>query len=251
MLSRCRHPNLVTLIGWAKYGSRRFIVYEFLPGGDVCQTLLDVKIESNSDRVFAWRQRLFVALETTQAVAYLHGCRPKVFHRDIKSANILLNQHGTAKLADFGLACVADSNNHDSHYVKKAEGNSSACTSIAMQFPKCLILSIDIHFNRQLIIYQFSHLGTPGYADPKYVETLEVNEPREVYSLGMLYLELLTSQPPAAYVTLSGGSRELKYLVEEVDVSDIDTILPVVDKSLEFPTGVARAWGSLALRFVS
>lgn len=187
-----------------------------MPGGDLCQKLSKTR--------FGWRERLFVALETTQAVAYLHGCRPKVFHRDITAANILLNQYGTAKLADFGLACVADNMSQDSRNVKRAEGT---CTwSSSNNFIS----------------------GTPGYADPQYVKTLQINEPREVYSLGMLYLELLTSQPPAAYVTNTDGERELRYLLDELDIMNIESIFAAIDPLLDIPTPVARSWGSLALR---
>lgn len=208
VLSRCRHPNLVTLLGWAEHDAHRFIVYEFLPGGDLCGRL--ERVSSSSDNLFRnWTERLRIALETCQGVSYLHSCRPKVFHRDIKAANVLLTEHGTAKLADFGLACVA--RDTDSSCVVRPE-------------------------------------GTPGYADPTYIRTLEINESREVYSLGMLMLELLTARPPAVYVKNHRGDEVLKYFLDEIVPGFVDSVLPLLDTSLDIPKHIAERWIALSFR---
>lgn len=67
--------------------------------------------------------------------------------------------------------------------------------------------------------------------------------------MSLVDLELLTSVPPASYVTNEDGNHELKYLIEEIiDISDIESVLTLLDVSLEIPSLVSRAWVSLSLR---
>eukprot|EP00916_Digyalum_oweni_P015030 GHVL01024535.1.p1 GENE.GHVL01024535.1~~GHVL01024535.1.p1 ORF type:complete len:844 (-),score=224.60 GHVL01024535.1:38-2569(-) len=139
VLSKFRHPNLVTLMGYAKNENERFLVYELLSGGDVSSRL------TKKGHDFTWDKRLYVALDAVTGLSHLHNCHPKVFHRDIKSANILMDRNGTAKMADFGLASVSAKHENGEMTVEKAE-------------------------------------GTPGYADPNYIKTLIVSEKTEVYS---------------------------------------------------------------------
>ncbi|CAE7280020.1 CCR2, partial [Symbiodinium pilosum] len=100
MLSKFRHPNLVTLLGWGSHGSSRYLVYELLSGGDLFRRLH--KSRSQTPTPFPWHERLSVCLDAATGLSHMHNSTPKAFHRDIKSANILLDRHGTAKMADFG-----------------------------------------------------------------------------------------------------------------------------------------------------
>mmetsp|Transcript_16822 Transcript_16822/g.39027 ORF Transcript_16822/g.39027 Transcript_16822/m.39027 type:complete len:873 (+) Transcript_16822:113-2731(+) len=104
VLSKFRHPNLVVLMGWGREGARRFLIYEFLPGGDAFQRLQRCKEQRAP---FTWQERLSVARDAASGLAHLHNVSPKAFHRDIKCANILLGD-SCAKMADFGLSCTAD-----------------------------------------------------------------------------------------------------------------------------------------------
>eukprot|EP01053_Blabericola_migrator_P002689 Blabericola_migrator_1__2688@NODE_1762_length_3826_cov_71_386273_g738_i1_p1_GENE_NODE_1762_length_3826_cov_71_386273_g738_i1NODE_1762_length_3826_cov_71_386273_g738_i1_p1_ORF_typecomplete_len922_score110_81Pkinase_Tyr/PF07714_17/9e58Pkinase/PF00069_25/9_8e52Kinaselike/PF14531_6/2e09Pkinase_fungal/PF17667_1/2_1e06Kdo/PF06293_14/0_02Seadorna_VP7/PF07387_11/0_043SDA1/PF05285_12/7_1_NODE_1762_length_3826_cov_71_386273_g738_i16033368 len=219
-LSMFRHPNLVTLLGFAKDGTHRLLIYEYLAGGDLC-TLLhrdqyvdgDGSIRSKSRHtrqkrsLLSWRSRVSAALDATQALSYLHSRTPKVFHRDVKAANILLDGRGVAKLADFGLAAYA---NRDKLTVAKAE-------------------------------------GTPGYADPMYMQTLEVTEETEMYSLGMVLMELLTSQSPAVYTS---GKRDLRFFIDSVNKADPMTIMDHVDYDCGWPEDIALEWAQLACRCI-
>lgn len=187
LLSRCRHPNVVMLLGFGRdtakpcdsrdasgSGQRKFrsgfgsgfgsgldgalrgaLVYELLPGGDA-----HVRLQSPNSK-FDWRDRLKTALGVARGLAHLHKHRPEVFHRDIKTANILFGADGAARIADFGLACVS----------KRASSRQRAMEVAA---------------------------GTPGYADPDYERTGVITEAAEVYSMGMVLVELLTGVPPAA-----------------------------------------------------
>jgi len=152
VLSKFRHPNLVILLGFARNGKERYLVYELLSGGDMYSRLA-------KDTGFRWKERLNVLLDSALGLSHLHGSRPQVFHRDVKTQNILMDKNGTAKVADFGLACLAQQN------------------------------------QSSLVVSQTS--GTIGYADPLYIRTGVVTEGSEVYSFGMVMLETLTGRPPA------------------------------------------------------
>lgn len=159
-----------------------------------------------------WRTRLSAALDAAQGLSYLHSMVPKVFHRDIKTANILLDARGVAKLSDFGLAAYAPRSNPSKLTVKKAE-------------------------------------GTPGYADPKYMESLEVTEATEMYSFGMVLLELLTSRSPAVYTSSrEGGHRTLRYFLDLIDPNDPLSVLPYVDRGCGWPSEIEYKLSCLALR---
>jgi serine/threonine protein kinase len=102
--------------------------------------------------------RLQIALGAAQGLAYLHhDCSPRIIHRDVKSKNILLDKDYVAHLADFGIAkSLCISKTHTSTYV----------------------------------------MGTIGYIDPEYARTSRLNEKSDVYSYGIVLLELLTGKKP-------------------------------------------------------
>ncbi len=153
MLSKFRHPSLVILMGFACNGSQRLLVYEYLAGGDVSRRLQKCARDSHP---FSHQQRLSCALDAACGLSHLHNSSPKVFHRDIKTANILLDRNGGAKMADFGLACLSRSTEHK---VKQAS-------------------------------------GTIGYACPYYIQRGVVTEGSEVYSFGMVMIESLAAGTP-------------------------------------------------------
>ncbi|KAL0297175.1 UNVERIFIED_CONTAM: LRR receptor-like serine/threonine-protein kinase ERECTA [Sesamum radiatum] len=105
-----------------------------------------------------WETRLRIALGTAQGLAYLHhDCSPRIIHRDVKSSNILLDKDYEAHLTDFGIA-------------------KSLCTS-------------KTHTSTYL-------MGTIGYIDPEYARTSRLTEKSDVYSYGIVLLELLTGRKP-------------------------------------------------------
>jgi serine/threonine protein kinase len=158
VLSKFRHPNLVILMGFSRNGRDRYLIYELLPGGDLCSRL-------QRDMNFDWRKRISALLDAALGLSHLHNASPKVFHRDIKTQNILLDRNGIAKMADFGLALLCQ--------------------------PR-----------KGLKVEQCS--GTIGYADPLYISSSVVTEKSEVYSFGMVVLETLTGKPPAVQNPVNG-----------------------------------------------
>ncbi|KAF8819032.1 Tyrosine kinase-like (TKL) protein [Cardiosporidium cionae] len=201
-LSKFRHPNLVSLMGFARYEEKRLLVYEMLSAGDVQKSLLAGGL--------TWEHRLSIALDTATALCYLHNNKPRCIHRDLKTANILLSDHGSAKVADFGLSCLSNKQH-------------------------------DIHVNRAS--------GTIGYADPLYVrrpvckEIGVVNEATDIYSFGAVLLELLTRRPPASQ-NIDG---RISFFVSAIDF-DLKRLFSFVDTKAKFPPSVSQELAQLSLR---
>ncbi|XP_008245239.2 PREDICTED: probable leucine-rich repeat receptor-like protein kinase At5g49770 [Prunus mume] len=154
LLSRVHHKNVVGLLGFCFEQGEQMLVYEFMPNGTLRESL-----SGRSGIHLDWKRRLRITLGSARGLAYLHElANPPIIHRDVKSANILLDEHLTAKVADFGLSkLVADSGKgHVSSQVK----------------------------------------GTPGYLDPEYYTTHQLTEKSDVYSFGVVMLELITARQP-------------------------------------------------------
>lgn len=150
-LGRIRHQNLVTLIGYYASESEMFLVYNYLPGGN-----LESFIHERSNRNVHWQIVHKIALDIAQALSYLHdSCVPRVLHRDIKPSNILLDNNLNAYLSDFGLA-------------RLLEVSETHATT-------------DVH-------------GTFGYVAPEYAATCRVSDKADVYSYGVVFLELLSGK---------------------------------------------------------
>ncbi|XP_022759281.1 LEAF RUST 10 DISEASE-RESISTANCE LOCUS RECEPTOR-LIKE PROTEIN KINASE-like 1.4 isoform X2 [Durio zibethinus] len=100
ILTRIRHPNLVTLYGCTSRRSRELLlVYEYIPNGTVADHLHG---KLSNSGLLAWPVRLSIAVETANALAYLHSS--DIIHRDVKTNNILLDKDCHVKVADFGLS---------------------------------------------------------------------------------------------------------------------------------------------------
>ncbi|KAM2993974.1 hypothetical protein FF2_046002 [Malus domestica] len=153
VISRVHHRHLVSLVGHCISGAQRLLVYEFVPN-DTLQFHLHGKGRPTMD----WQTRLKIALGSAKGLAYLHeDCQPKIIHRDIKAANILLDHHFEAKVADFGLAKLA--------------------------------LDTDTHVSTRV-------MGTFGYLAPEYASSGKLTEKSDVFSFGVVLLELITGHQP-------------------------------------------------------
>ncbi|XP_038981269.1 receptor-like serine/threonine-protein kinase ALE2 isoform X12 [Phoenix dactylifera] len=156
MLSRLHHRNLVKLIGICTEEHIRCLVYELVPNGSVESHLYGADKQSAP---LDWNARLKIALGAARGLAYLHeDSSPRVIHRDFKASNILLEDDLTPKVSDFGLARTA-----------LDEGNGHISTRV---------------------------MGTFGYVAPEYAMTGHLLVKSDVYSYGVVLLELLTGRKP-------------------------------------------------------
>ncbi|KAE8700699.1 Receptor-like serine/threonine-protein kinase ALE2 [Hibiscus syriacus] len=156
MLSRLHHRNLVKLIGICTEDNIHCLVYELVPNGSLESHLHGAEKETNP---LDWGARMKIALGAARGLAYLHeDSNPRVIHRDFKSSNILLEHDFTPKVSDFGLARTA-----------LDEGNKYISTHV---------------------------MGTFGYLAPEYAMTGHLLVKSDVYSYGVVLLELLTGRKP-------------------------------------------------------
>ncbi|KAG6495200.1 serine/threonine-protein kinase-like protein CCR4 [Zingiber officinale] len=152
LLSRINHKNLVRLLGFCRERDECVLVYEYMANGTL-HDHLHRKPMGTSSPLGSWPERLRVALDAARGIEYLHSYAvPAIIHRDIKSTNILLDEEWTAKVADFGLSLTSPDEED----------------------------SVD------------AAAGTVGYMDPEYYRLRRLTEKSDVYSLGVVLLELVT-----------------------------------------------------------
>ncbi|TYI16875.1 hypothetical protein ES332_A08G284800v1 [Gossypium tomentosum] len=153
IISRLHHKHLVSLVGYCISETTRMLVYEFVPNNT-----LEFHFHGDGRPIMDWSTRMKIALGSAKGLAYLHeDCHPKIIHRDIKAANILLDFNFEAKVADFGLAKFSyDVNTHVSTRV----------------------------------------MGTFGYLAPEYASSGKLTDKSDVFSFGVMILELITGHKP-------------------------------------------------------
>ncbi|XP_038719411.1 probable LRR receptor-like serine/threonine-protein kinase At1g06840 isoform X2 [Tripterygium wilfordii] len=203
LLSRLHHRNLVSLVGYCDEAGEQMLVYEYMPNGTLSDWLA-AKAKQNLN----FGIRLRIALGSAKGILYLHTeAHPPVFHRDIKASNILLDSHLNAKVADFGLSRLAP--------VPDAEGTLPNHVSTVVK-------------------------GTPGYLDPEYFLTHKLTDKSDVYSLGVVFLELLTGMRP-----ISRG----KNIVREVNMAHKSgTMFSIIDSKMgSYPSECVDRFLNLAL----
>ena len=100
LLSKIRHPNIVTFLAAYDSHGRRGIVLEFMSRGSLFEVV------TSSANVLPWRQRISYARDGARGLAFLHAQTPPVLHRDVKSLNFLVGDHGQCAVSDFGFSTI-------------------------------------------------------------------------------------------------------------------------------------------------
>uniref|UniRef100_A0A803N2Q1 non-specific serine/threonine protein kinase n=1 Tax=Chenopodium quinoa TaxID=63459 RepID=A0A803N2Q1_CHEQI len=121
MIGLALHRNLLRLYGFCMTPNERLLIYPYMPNGSVADRLRD----PCGDRpTLDWSKRLHIAQGTARGLLYLHEqCNPKIIHRDVKAANILLDESFEAVVGDFGLAKLLD--RRDSHVTTAVRGQKT------------------------------------------------------------------------------------------------------------------------------
>ncbi|WOL00679.1 serine/threonine-protein kinase CDL1 isoform X1 [Canna indica] len=154
MLSLLHHPNLVNLIGYCADGDQRLLVYEYMPLGSLEDHLHDLSLDKKR---LDWNTRMKIAAGAAKGLEYLHDqASPPVIYRDLKCSNILLDEDYHPKLSDFGLAKLGP-----------VGDNTHVSTRV---------------------------MGTYGYCAPEYAMTGQLTLKSDIYSFGVVLLELITGR---------------------------------------------------------
>ncbi|XAR51321.1 Non-specific serine/threonine protein kinase [Bertholletia excelsa] len=214
ILSKIRHRHLVSLIGYCDERSEMILVYEFMENGTLRTHLYDSHWSSKRlpyPRFLSWKQRIEICIGSAEGLHYLHTSSDAgIIHRDVKSTNILLDRQFVAKVSDFG---ISKSGHLDQNYVS---------TNVK---------------------------GSVGYLDPEYFGTQQLTKKSDMYSFGMVLLEVLCARPPIN-TSLPGEQANLgewamdlykrgeiekavdERIVSEVNPSALRKFMEIVEKCL-------------------
>lgn len=183
ILSQINHRNVVKLLGCCLETEVPLLVYEFISNGSLYQYIHN----QNDELPLTWGMRLQIGSEIAGALSYLHSAASlPIYHRDIKSSNILLDDKYRAKVADFGTSKSISID--QTHVTTKVQ-------------------------------------GTFGYLDPEYFQSSQFTDKSDVYSFGVVLVELLTGQKPISLARSEDHRSLVIYFVVSMEENFLFDIL--------------------------
>ncbi|KAL2904896.1 Proline-rich receptor-like protein kinase PERK9 [Bienertia sinuspersici] len=217
IISRIHHRHLVSLVGYCILENKRLLVYDYVPNDtlhfhlhgkgltfiaspvfSLCYnlTMNALILVGNGRPVMDWTTRVKIAVGAARGITYLHeDCHPRIIHRDIKSSNILLDNNFEAQVSDFGLAKLA--------------------------------MDADTHVSTRV-------MGTFGYMAPEYATSGKLTEKSDVFSFGVVLLELITGRKPVDESQPLGDESLVEWarplLTHAIETGEVDGL---VDPLLE------------------
>jgi serine/threonine protein kinase len=182
ILSQINHRNVVKLIGCCLETEVPLLVYEYVPNGTLSQYVNG----QNEEFSLTWDMRLRIAAEVAGALFYLHSIASMpIYHRNIKSTNILLDDKYRAKVADFG-------------------------TSRSITIDQTHLTTL-VH-------------GTFGYLNPEYFQSSQFTEKSDVYSFGVVLAELLTGEKAISSTRTQESKSLATYFIQSVENNLFDIV---------------------------
>ncbi|KAJ9160327.1 hypothetical protein P3X46_025738 [Hevea brasiliensis] len=203
-LSRLHHKHLTRLVGYCEEENERILICEYVKHGSLHDRLHKNNIGKNSSVINSWKMRIKIALDAARGIEYLHNYAvPPIIHGDIKSSNILLDANWAARIRDFGFSLLGSEAEQD--YI------------------------------------QMKATGTVGYMDPEYYNRNVLTAKSDVYSLGIVLLELLTGKRPIFNNEDNGGAitNIVDFAVPKILANELVKVLdrrigpPELDKEAE------------------
>ncbi|XP_015886843.3 probable receptor-like protein kinase At1g33260 [Ziziphus jujuba] len=220
ILLHLHHHNIVKLVGYSDDIDREegALVFEYVSNGNLQEKLHG----DDDDYVLPWKNRMAIAFQVAEAIEYLHEkCALQIVHGDIKASNILLDENLNCKLCDFGFAKMGFSS-------MVTTGNNNINNN---------------NNNRRRVMM----MGSPGYTDPHYIRTGIASKKNDVYSYGVLLLELVTGKE--AFCSTSGQMLVSVVGPTLIDVRDFEhrKVAEMVDPRLAGDFDVEEAKTMLSI----
>ncbi|KAL7212970.1 hypothetical protein ACSBR2_015632 [Camellia fascicularis] len=183
ILSQIVHRNIVKLLGCCLETDVPLLIYEFIPNGTLSQHIHD----PNMEFPLSWEMRFRIATEVAGALSYLqYAASIPIYHREMKSTNILLDEKYREKVSDFGTSTSIDVDN--THLTTRVQ-------------------------------------GTFGYLDPEYFQSSQFTDKSDVYSFRVVIVELLTGQKPISSTRTQESRSLVSYFMQSIEENCLLEIL--------------------------